>query len=130
MVLELYEPTVEDSRSLTDLLFDGYYDDPVSAMMYSLPAPESTLSAMSKTLSDGWGKNLDEHWMCVRDSETGDLLSSVQWFFVPERMGEEWKKFPGATWPDDWDHEFCMSVMGTSWQKKVEIMGTKPYIRK
>ena len=130
MVLELYTPTVEDSRVLTEMGYDGFRDDPVSAMMYSVPCAESTISASAKILANGWGKNPNEYFKCVKDSETGELLSYVQWFFVPERVGEVWKQFSGSTFPDDWDREFCWSVQEMGWKKKVDIMGTEPYICK
>ena len=130
MVLELYTPTVEDSRVLTEMIFAGFCDDPVSAMMYSVPAPEATIAASSKTLSDGWAKNPNEHWLCVKDSETGELLSHAQWFYVPPQEGEEWKKLVPRVWPDDWDKEFCLSVQEKNWSKRVEIMGARPHICK
>ena len=131
MPLEYYTLSRDDARLMADLQFGGYSDDPVSAAMYPLPASNDSKADTARRTAESWGKNPNEHVLAVRDTELDEVISWAHWFVEPEKRGEEWMKFDeDRDCPPEWDRGFFLDAMRKNWEKKVEIMGSKPYICK
>ena len=128
MPLELYRPSRDDARLLSDLLYDGYSDDDVSALMYPVPASEESKASTAKATAESWGKNPREHVLVVRDTELGKSISWGHFFIETEKTGEEWKTFKEREFPPDWNSDFANAALREGWEKRVDIMGSQPYI--
>ena len=128
MPLEYHTLTASDARTMSDLMYGGYSDDPVSQMMYPLPASEASKAATAEAIAASWGKNLNEHVLAIKDTDTGQIISWAHWFVNPPREGEEWKEFKEPSCPPDWNAAYIVEAMRNNWEKRIEIMGGKAYI--
>ena len=134
MPIELYTPTVSDARRLTDLLYDGYADDPASACMYPVPASEAMRVSSTQKVEKSWSQTPNEKRIVARDTELGKSISYIQYFIEPQKPedNDDWKNPPDVTsWvEDDWDKEWVAASTRRNVEMRVKIMGRAPYIRK
>ena len=115
---------------LTHLMYAAYREDPTSKLFYTVPASSIVLQGSIDATLANWGKDPTERKMQVTDTETGEMVSSSDWYFIRERQGEEWKTPPVVADRVGWHGDAYKTIIRESYLKRVELMGAKPYICK
>ena len=129
MSLELCPARKADAEAVTRLFYDAYQDEnPVSKLMYPIPASKSIIAATLDLNLKSWGQDPTERRMQVKDSHTGELISYSSWFFCSRREGLDWKKIPEAQFPEGWYHENALAFEVKHIEARNKIMGPDPYI--
>ncbi|MCJ1400183.1 hypothetical protein MMC11_003387 [Xylographa trunciseda] len=128
MPVELCAIHKSDVPVLTEMMFAAYKDDNISHLMYNNNATPSIKAFVQQEYEKSWGQRPEERRIGVRDTETGELIASSQWFFFPQREGDDWKIVPVREWPDGYNKDGCNHLQAVHTAKRHEIMGPKPYI--
>ena len=112
----------------THLMYAAYQDDIISKLFYDVPARPEVIQGGIDGLLASWDDDPTERRMQVTDSETGEMISASEWYFVPPRDGEEWRTPPIAGERLGWNGDAFKTVLRDVHLKRVEIMGAQPYI--
>ena len=116
--------------TVTKLIYAAYQESPVSELWYGVPASQSVIEASAKISLEGWGKTPNERHMQVKDTETGEMISAVTVFFIPQREGDDWVKAPEFKCPDEYNKEIFSRHLTEIFHKRNETMGAQPYLCK
>lgn len=93
MVLELYSPTKDDVPEIIALSYDGYADSIISPLFYPVPVSEQQIAESTKAALEDYGKNPHHTNLAVRDTETGKIVSWMEWLLVPEAKDDDWNVY-------------------------------------
>ena len=131
MPLSIHPVLPSDAEAWVHLQFDAFADDPVSALMYPVPASSSLLDWSVDQFRRGWGQNPLERLLKVVDTDTGNMVAVALWVFFPQRSEDEWKKpRPKMEYHEEYIKEAWDRLMVDSWDTRNEIMGGQPYVCK
>ena len=128
MVLELYSPTKDDMPEIVALGYDGYADEILIPLLYPVPVSEQQIAVSTKAALDDYGKNPHITNLTVKDTETGKIVSWMEWFLVSEAKDDTWNVYKPRPCPPGWHKDFFDRVSKLAWQSKIDAMGRQPYI--
>ncbi|MCJ1388582.1 hypothetical protein MMC18_001429 [Xylographa bjoerkii] len=128
MPIELCPIRKSDAPVVNEMIFAAYEDDIISHLLYNNNATPSIKASRLRETEKSWGQSLEERRVGVRDTETGELIASSQWYFYPQREGDDWKKLPVLEVPDGYNKEGYNHLVTVHTTKRNKIMGSKPYI--
>ncbi|KAL9120214.1 MAG: hypothetical protein Q9187_003228 [Circinaria calcarea] len=128
MPLEICPILESDIEEWTHLIFAAFQDDPVSKLMYPVPATPSLIAWTVQNTVESWGKDPTARHCQVKDTETGEMISAAHWIFFPRREGEDWRKVPMVEVSDDYHRERFTALITNAASKRIAAMGPQPYL--
>ena len=130
MVLELYSPAKDDMPEIVELGYDGYADSIITPLVYPVPVSEQQIADNTKAALDNYGKDPHHTNMAVKDTETGKIVSWMEWLLVPKAKDDDWNVYKPRPAPPGWHKDFVERMFKLAWQSKIDAMGRQPYICK
>ena len=128
MPFDIRPVLMSDAEQWTKLMFDSFADDPISELLYPVPASPSLIEWSVHHILGEWGQNPTVRLMKIVETDTGNMVAGAQWMFLPEREGDEWTKGPD---PSQLHHEYnkeaWTTISMTFREARHSIMGAQPY---
>ena len=128
MPLEVCPILESDIEALTNLTYAAFQDDPVSKLMYPVPATPSLIAWTVHNTVKSWGKDPTARHLQVKDTETGEMISASHWMFLPQREGDDWRRVPVIETSDEHHKERFTTLLANSTNKRNAVMGPQPYL--
>ncbi|MCJ1475950.1 hypothetical protein MMC13_004614 [Lambiella insularis] len=128
MPIELCPIQKSDAKVVTEMLFQAFENSPVTRLIYSVPASPSIKAWTVEHALKGWDENPVQKRMGVRDTETGELIAFSDWYFNPQREGDDWAKTPAIEWSEEHRKDVMNGLVAEHTAMRHKIMGPKPHL--